>query len=91
MYRKDSRPELENKIERYKALARQVPDDETAQNIRSLVAELEQKLRQTGEQGRRVFAENCQHPIFARPNPAISSGCGVWAKRRVLLLRQPAR
>jgi hypothetical protein len=49
MYQKDSRPELENKIERYKALARQVPDDETAQNIRSLVAELEQKLRQTGE------------------------------------------
>jgi CBS domain containing-hemolysin-like protein len=39
MYRKDSRPELENKIERYKALARQVPNDETAQNIRSLVAE----------------------------------------------------
>jgi hypothetical protein len=49
MYQKDSRPELENKIERYKALARQVPDDETAQNIRSLVAELEQELRQTGE------------------------------------------
>jgi hypothetical protein len=49
MYQKDSRPELENKIERYKALARQVPDDETAQNIRSLVAELEQKVRQTGE------------------------------------------
>jgi hypothetical protein len=49
MYRKDSRPELENKIERYKALARQVPDDETAQDIRSLVAELEQKLRQPGE------------------------------------------
>jgi hypothetical protein len=46
MYQKDRRPELENKIERYKALARQVPDDETAQNIRSLVAELEQKLRQ---------------------------------------------
>jgi predicted site-specific integrase-resolvase len=49
MYQKDSRPELENKIKRYKALARQVPDDETAQNIRSLVAELERKLRQTGE------------------------------------------
>jgi hypothetical protein len=49
MNQKDSRPELENKIERYKALARQVPDDETAQNITSLVAELEQKLRQTGE------------------------------------------
>ena len=49
MNQKDSGPELENKIERYKALARQVPDDETAQNIRSLVAELEQKLRQTGE------------------------------------------
>jgi hypothetical protein len=44
MYQKDSRPELENKIERYKARARQVPDDETAQNIRSLIAELEQKL-----------------------------------------------
>jgi hypothetical protein len=49
MDEKDSRPKLENKIERYKALARQVPDDKTAQNIRSLVAELEQKLRQTDE------------------------------------------
>jgi hypothetical protein len=37
MYQKDSRPELKSKIERYKALARQIPDDETAQSIRSLV------------------------------------------------------
>jgi hypothetical protein len=41
---KNDREQLERKIARYKALARQAPDDETMQRIKELVAELEQQL-----------------------------------------------
>jgi hypothetical protein len=46
---KNERVELELKIMKYRALARQAPDAETAQRIKSLVAELEQKLREIGQ------------------------------------------
>jgi hypothetical protein len=42
----EDREQLDNKIARYRELARQAPDPETAQRIKTLVAELEQKLRQ---------------------------------------------
>ena len=43
---KNDRVELEMKILKYRALARQAPDDETTQRIEALVTELEQKLRE---------------------------------------------
>ena len=41
---KNDRVELEIKIIKYRALARQAPDVETTQRINGLIAELEQKL-----------------------------------------------
>ena len=46
---KNERVELEMKIMKYRQLARQAPDAETAQRIRELVAELEQKQREIDE------------------------------------------
>jgi hypothetical protein len=46
---KNDRVELEMKIMKYRALARQAPDDTTSQRIKVLVAELEQKLREIDE------------------------------------------
>jgi hypothetical protein len=43
---KNDRVELEIKIIKYRALARQLPDVETAQRINGLIAELEQRLRE---------------------------------------------
>jgi hypothetical protein len=46
---KNERVELEMKILKYRALARQLPDPETTKRIAGLVAELEQKLREIDE------------------------------------------
>jgi hypothetical protein len=46
---KNERVELEMKIMKYRNLARQAPDAETAQRIKGLVAELEQRLREIDE------------------------------------------
>jgi hypothetical protein len=46
---KNERVELEMKIIKYRALARQAPDQETMRRINGLVAELEQKLREIDE------------------------------------------
>jgi hypothetical protein len=46
---KNERVELEMKIMKYRALARQAPDLETTQRINTLVAELERKLRAIDE------------------------------------------
>jgi hypothetical protein len=43
---KNERIELELKITKYRALARNAPDEVTAQRIKTLVADLEQELRQ---------------------------------------------
>jgi hypothetical protein len=46
MAQKNEQVELEMKIVKYRLLARQVAaDDETAQRIKTLVSELQQKLR----------------------------------------------
>jgi hypothetical protein len=42
---KNERIELEMKIMKYRALARNAPDEVTAQRIKTLVADLEQELR----------------------------------------------
>jgi hypothetical protein len=50
MAQKNERVELEMKIVKYRLLARQVAaDDETAQRIKTLVSELQQKLRDIDE------------------------------------------
>jgi hypothetical protein len=49
MASKDERVELAMKIIKYRNLARLAPDPETAQRIKELVAELEQKLREIDE------------------------------------------
>jgi len=46
MPHKNDRVELEMKIMKYRALARQTSDDLTRQRIAGLIAELEQKLRE---------------------------------------------
>ena len=46
MSQKNERVELEMKIMKYRALARDAPDEVTRQRISTLVAELEQKLRE---------------------------------------------
>jgi hypothetical protein len=46
---KNDRVELEMKILKYRALARQAPDDKTTERIKALVIELEQKLREIDE------------------------------------------
>jgi hypothetical protein len=46
---KNDRVELEMKIVKYRLLAPQATDDETAQRTKALVAELEQKLREVDE------------------------------------------
>jgi len=46
---KNERVELEMKIMKYRALARDAPDQLTAKRIATLVAELEQKLREIDE------------------------------------------
>ena len=43
-YQDSGRAEPEKRIARYKALARQIPDHVTVQNVKSLIAELEQTL-----------------------------------------------
>jgi hypothetical protein len=49
MASKNERAELDMKITKYRALARQAPDDLTLQRIKTLVAELEQKRREFDE------------------------------------------
>jgi hypothetical protein len=46
---KNERVELEMKIMKYRALARQADDDVTRARIKELVAELERKLREIDE------------------------------------------
>jgi hypothetical protein len=46
---KNNRVELEMKIMKYRALARDAPDELTAQRIRELIAELERKLQEIDE------------------------------------------
>jgi hypothetical protein len=46
---KNDRVDLETKIMKYRSLARQALDEETMHRIKSLVAELEQKLREIDE------------------------------------------
>jgi hypothetical protein len=46
---KNERVELEMKIMKYRALARDAPDNLTSARIETLVAELEQKLREIDE------------------------------------------
>ncbi len=43
---KNERAELEKKISKYRHMARLAPDQETAERIKELVAELEQRLRE---------------------------------------------
>jgi hypothetical protein len=45
----NDRAALELKIAKYRALARQAPDDLTLRRINALVVELEQKQRETEE------------------------------------------
>jgi len=49
MVQKNERVELEMKIMKYRALARDAADDVTAQRIATLIAELEQKQREIDE------------------------------------------
>src|ERR1700720_3365514 len=49
MAHKNERVELEMKIMKYRALARQAGDDVTGARIKELVAELERKLREIDE------------------------------------------
>ena len=51
MSQKNERVELEMKIMKYRELARNAPDEVTRQRISILVSELEQKLRESDEQG----------------------------------------
>jgi hypothetical protein len=44
MFQDNGRAEIEKRIERYKTLARQIPDEVTVQSIKSLIADLEQTL-----------------------------------------------
>jgi hypothetical protein len=46
---KNARVELELKIMKYRSLAQNAPDEVTAQRIKTLVTELEQKLREIDE------------------------------------------
>ena len=43
-YQDSGQAELKKRIARYKALARQIPDHVTVQNVKSLIAELELTL-----------------------------------------------
>jgi len=49
LVQKNERVQLEIKIIRHRALARQAPDVETTQRINELIAELEQTLREIAE------------------------------------------
>jgi hypothetical protein len=49
MAHKNERVELEMKIMKYRALARQAGDDVTCTRIKELVADLERKLREIDE------------------------------------------
>jgi hypothetical protein len=49
MDQKNERVELEMKIMKYRAMARQVTDDKMAQRLTELIAELEQKQREIDE------------------------------------------
>jgi hypothetical protein len=49
MVQKNDRVVLEMKIMKYRALVRDAPDELTAERIGTLVAELEQKLREIDE------------------------------------------
>jgi hypothetical protein len=46
MVHKNERVELEMKIMKYRAMARQVTDDKATQRLTELIAELEQKKRE---------------------------------------------
>jgi hypothetical protein len=46
MIDENERLQLDMKIMKYRALARDAPDEVTAQRIKTLVADLEQKLRE---------------------------------------------
>jgi hypothetical protein len=46
---KNERVELEMKVIKYRAMARQTLDDLTQRRIEQLIAETEQKLREIGE------------------------------------------
>jgi hypothetical protein len=46
---KNERVEIELKIMKYRSLARNAPDEVTAQRIKTLIVELEQKLREIDE------------------------------------------
>jgi hypothetical protein len=46
---KNERVELEMKVIKYRAMARQMLDDLTQRRIEQLIAETEQKLREIGE------------------------------------------
>jgi hypothetical protein len=49
MVERNERVELEMKIMKYRSLARDAPDEVTARRIKTLLAELEQKLREIYE------------------------------------------
>jgi hypothetical protein len=49
MVHKNERVELEMKIMKYRAMARQVTDDKATQRLTELIAELEQKKREIDE------------------------------------------
>jgi hypothetical protein len=49
LVQKNERVQLEIKIIKHRALARQAPDVETTQRINGLIAELEQTLREIAE------------------------------------------
>jgi hypothetical protein len=49
LVQKNDRVQLEIKIIKHRALARQAPDVETTQRINGLIAELEQTLREIAE------------------------------------------
>jgi hypothetical protein len=56
MVQKNERVELEMKIMKYRAMARSISDDVTTKRIATLVAELEQKLKEIDEYGRHEVA-----------------------------------
>jgi hypothetical protein len=64
---KGDREQLERKIARYKSLARTVPDYETMQRIKELVAVLEEELR------KRFLASGHQAPFFTISKPLAAN------------------
>jgi len=58
---KNDRASLEKRIERYKVIARQIPDEVTIQSIKTLIAELEQTLS-----GSTTSKAACWRRLFVR-------------------------